>query len=139
MSPKIATAGGIAATGAILLAIVLSGSGRVHDVAKLNGCYEADGLPRPLRPLKRWAFKLANGAVIDRSGRTISHVTLGEDTPKSTQIFFTPGISLIDDDQKYLFAKQGNIISGWAQTEGWGVSMSLDADLRSPVQSTSCG
>jgi hypothetical protein len=135
----IATAGRIAAFGIVVLAVVFSDAGHVRDIAKLNGCYEADGIPSPFRTPNRWAFKLSNGALIDRSGKTISHVTLGEDMPKSTRTFFTPGVSFIDDDRRYLFAKQGNIVSGHAQTEYWGISMGLDADLISPVQSTSCG
>jgi hypothetical protein len=121
-----------------MLAVLAGCDRRVHDVRALDGCYEGDGLPDFMRPSKHWAFKLRNGALLDRSGAVISHISLGQLGPKSTKVVFSPGIRLTEDQSKFLIATRGGIVSGWAMLDPGRATILLNADLRSPMQTTAC-
>lgn len=60
----------------------------------LDGCYRGEGLPVPdfIGAAPHWAFRIADGRMIDRSNHEISRVRLVGSGPRQTSVAFSPAI-----------------------------------------------
>jgi len=125
---------------AIFVALALIGCSKpIGRLDALNGCYEGEGSPDFMRPPVHWAFRIADGLISDRTGKTMSRVTLARTASSMTAVTFSPGIRITDDEHKATTVVAGDTVSGAAYLLRGRPIIRLRDDWGSVMKRTSCG
>jgi hypothetical protein len=110
----------------------------IDHVQSLNGCYEGEGLPDFMRPAVHWTFRVADGVIFDRNGAAVSRINILGSTSPTTALSFSPGILIVDDEQKRMMVYPGPTVTGEAFLNGTRASIALADEFRTVMHTTSC-
>jgi hypothetical protein len=125
---------------ALSVALALIGcSNPIGRLDALNGCYEGEGSPDFMRPPVHWAFRIADGVIADRAGKTLSRVTLARTMASMTAVTFSPGIRITVDEHKGSTVVAGDTVSGAAYLLRGRPIIRLRDDWGHVMKRTSCG
>ena len=125
---------------ALLVTLALAGCSKpIGQLDALNGCYEGEGSPDFMRPPVHWAFRITDGLVSDRPGKIVSRLTLAGRRSSATDVIFSPGIYITDNEHKELTVVAGDTVSRAAYLLRGRPIIRLRDDWATVMQRTSCG